>query len=425
MGSEPRQAQILVELPAHFWEIPEDDRTGHGPEQTLGRIEAQAMATYQFTIYTFSPVGGGPIEMVSGGSDLIANPGNTQGFQAIGETFRTTGGSGTTVIVTDDDAFANDGNADPRTGGGNANDGNQILTSDPINPPGWRGQYLQIEYRITVRINGGPKDGQVVEMYVVRVGPNSNPAAPLGNVGIVSTEPLDPNVTYTVISVTDQQSPNLLRTYATASGTVFTDAPGVNQVRWDALLCFTHGTLIDTPEGPRLIEALRAGDLVTTLDNGSQPLRWTGSRRVTREELLACPELRPILFEAGALGNSRPLLVSPQHRMLLNDWRAEVYFGEDHVLIAAKALVNDRTIRQVLPEGPVTYCHLLFDRHEVILSEGALSESFHPGETGLNALDEAQRREIDALFPALSLEARRAAFPIVRPSEARGIPTLG
>jgi hypothetical protein len=105
--------------------------------------------------------------------------------------------------------------------------------------------------------------------------------------------------------------------------------------------------------------------------------------------------------------------------MLLTDWRAEVYFGEDSVLIAAKALENGTTIRQVVPEEGVVYCHLLFDRHEILITEGALSESFHPGEIGLGALDQAQRREIEALFPALMLESRRAAYPIVRHADAR------
>jgi hypothetical protein len=55
------------------------------------------------------------------------------------------------------------------------------------------------------------------------------------------------------------------------------------------------------------------------------------------------------------------------------------------------------------------------------VSDGALSESFHPGETGLQALDEAQRREIARLFPGLDLARRRAAFPILKLTEARAI----
>jgi hypothetical protein len=189
-------------------------------------------------------------------------------------------------------------------------------------------------------------------------------------------------------------------------------------VPWDTLACFTYGTRIDTPDGPRLIEELEVGDLVTTLGNGSQPLRWIGRRTVTRAEMLQRPDLRPVQFDEGVVGNDRALLVSPQHRMLLNDWRAQVYFGEDRVLIPAKAMVNCATIRQVPPMEGLTYIHLLFDRHEVIISEGALTESFHPGEIGLGALDDGQRRELDLLFPGLMLERRRAAFPIVRMAEA-------
>ena len=198
-------------------------------------------------------------------------------------------------------------------------------------------------------------------------------------------------------------------------------AGGPADLPWNTLACFAGGTLIDTPDGLRPIDDLGPGDLVTTLDNGSQPLRWVGTRRVSAFEMLQRPDFRPVRFETGILDNTRPLLVSPQHRMLLSDWRAQVYFGEDQVLIAAKALVNGTTIRQVLPEAGVTYFHLLFDRHEVILADGALSESFHPGETGLDALDSEQRREIEALFPGLALQMRRAAFPIVRNAEARAL----
>jgi hypothetical protein len=131
--------------------------------------------------------------------------------------------------------------------------------------------------------------------------------------------------------------------------------------------------------------------------------------------------LQPVAFAPGVLGNTRALLVSPQHRILLTDWRADVYFGEETVLVPAKALINGSSVRQVRPVAGVTYVHLLFDRHEIILSEGALSESFHPGDIGLSALDADQRQELEALFPGLSLAQRRAAFPIVKAAEARAL----
>jgi len=187
------------------------------------------------------------------------------------------------------------------------------------------------------------------------------------------------------------------------------------------IAAYVAGTLIDTPDGPRPVEDLAPGDAVTTLANGSPPLRWVGRRRVSVLELLAHPELRPVRFEAGVVGNARPLMVSAQQRMLIDDWRAEVYFGEDRVLVAAQALVDDRTARVVLPTEGVDYLILLCDRHEVLLAEGALSESFHPGEMGLSALTPAERAEIEALVPESELLRRRAAFPIVRNAEARAL----
>jgi hypothetical protein len=232
-------------------------------------------------------------------------------------------------------------------------------------------------------------------------------------VGLLGSEPLQPDVIYVITRVTDGDTLAVLRSHG--------DAGGADAGARDAVVCFTHGTLVDTPEGPRLVEALLPGDLVTTLGSGSQPLRWTGSRHVPVAQMLQVPDLQPVEFAAGVIGNARPLRVSPQHRILLNDWRAQVFFGEDEVLIPAKAMVNGHTIRQILPAEGVTYIHLLFDRHEIIVSEGALSESFHPGEAGLLALDEPQRRELDLMFPGQELARRRAAFPIVKLSEARAL----
>jgi hypothetical protein len=76
-------------------------------------------------------------------------------------------------------------------------------------------------------------------------------------------------------------------------------------------------------------------------------------------------------------------------------------FGEAEVLVAAKALVNDRTIR-VQQGGEVEYFHMLFDRHEIVFAEGAAAESFHPGQQGWKALDAATRAEILGLFPQLA-----------------------
>lgn len=159
--------------------------------------------------------------------------------------------------------------------------------------------------------------------------------------------------------------------------------------------CFAAGTLIEAKGGPRLVETLKAGDLILTADNGLQPLRWAGKRAVS-----GLGSTAPILIKAGALGNYRDLLVSPQHRMLVHDWRAEVYFGNAQVLVAAKHLVNGTTIRPAA-RAQVTYVHLVFDRHEVIFAEGAASESLHLAAESLASLGADTLAELTCFFPEL------------------------
>jgi hypothetical protein len=160
--------------------------------------------------------------------------------------------------------------------------------------------------------------------------------------------------------------------------------------------CFTPGTMIETPGGARLIETLVAGDLVSTLDRGPQSLIWIGRQRVRAYGLFA-----PVQFQIGAIGNTVPITVSQQHRMLISGWRAELYFGQDAVFVAAKHLVDGRLVR-IVPGGVVDYLHLLFRQHEVVISNGVPSESYFPAHA-LTQEDAAARREVNLLFPDMPM----------------------
>lgn len=190
--------------------------------------------------------------------------------------------------------------------------------------------------------------------------------------------------------------------------------PGINPVRYGGLdfgqfpstppiTCFVKGTLIETDTGPLPIEVLRPGDLVRTADNGLCPVR-----HVARSTVPALGDAAPIAFAPGAIGNYRWLHVSPQHRILLRDWRADLWFGAAEVLVAARHLVNDTTIRP-LPRPKVTYLHLVLDRHEVIYAEGIATESLHLGEVALSALGPTARVTLERMFPQAGrmLTARR------------------
>ena len=202
------------------------------------------------------------------------------------------------------------------------------------------------------------------------------------------------------------------------SGTItLDDGTILNFTEIENIICFTPGTRIATPRGARPIEELKVGDIVVTRDHGLQPIRWIGSRTVP-----AYGRFAPVRIRAGVCtGQETDLVVSPQHRMLFQGYRAELLFGESEVLVAAAHLVDDHAVTQE-EGGTVTYIHMMFDAHEIVYAEGAATESFHPGEVGLSAVSEPAREELFALFPVLRADPSvygRAARRCLKKHEAR------
>ena len=225
---------------------------------------------------------------------------------------------------------------------------------------------------------------------------------------------LNPDGTLTVDADADAETVYFNYTVDNGLGSTDTAIVEVTQMP-----CFVAGTMIDTPSGPVAVEALRPGDLVTTLDDGAQPLRWIGSRETQAEGSLA-----PICISAGSFGAETDIWLSPQHRVLVRDIWAELLFGDSEVLIKAKDLINGKTVRQVPSDQPVTYVHLLFDQHQIVTSSGLASESYLPGPMMEKCFDVEARAEIVSLFPDLadmSLGAWDAARPILKSYEAHAL----
>lgn len=181
----------------------------------------------------------------------------------------------------------------------------------------------------------------------------------------------------------------------------YTMAPGGGQpsdsafVTLNSIPCFVSGARIETTRGLVPVEDLEVGDLVVTHDDGTQPVRWIGQRTVA-----ATGRLAPIRIEGNTFGAHGTLMLSPQHRILIRDAFAHFLFGEQEVLIAAKDLINDLSVRPV-EGGEVTYVHVLFDQHQVIFAEGLATESFLPGPHVLSGFEEEAVEELRALFPEL------------------------
>lgn len=185
--------------------------------------------------------------------------------------------------------------------------------------------------------------------------------------------------------------------------------------------CFTPGTLIATPKGEIPVEELREGDRVITRDNGIQTIRWSGERAMSGGDFVIAPHLRPVLIRAGALGNGLPerdTVVSPNHRVLVANDRTALYFDEHEVLVAAKHLIGLEGVSTLQSAG-TSYIHFMCDRHEVVLSNGAWTETFQPGDQTLKGMGNSQRSEIFEIFPELKMPSGIEAYGAARKSLKR------
>ena len=180
--------------------------------------------------------------------------------------------------------------------------------------------------------------------------------------------------------------------------------------------CFTPGTSIATAKGLCLVENLKAGDRVITRDNGLQEIAWVGHKKMSGMELIQRPSHKPVFVKAGSLGEGLPdrdMMLSPNHKVLVASNQAKLYFQESEVLVAAKHFIGKPGIHQV-DVSRTTYIHFMFERHEVVLSDGAWTESFHPGDYSIDGIDEDARAEILSLFPALATYQGRKDYGLAR-----------
>ena len=147
--------------------------------------------------------------------------------------------------------------------------------------------------------------------------------------------------------------------------------------------CYCRGTLIRTARGETAVEELKIGDEVMTRSGVARPVKWIGRRSYAGHLLRGRKDLLPVCIKAGALAPDVPrrdLWISPHHAMYFD---SAFFDGNDctnacvgGVLIEAKDLVNGASIVQPDDVEEAEYFHIEFDTHDVIIAEGALSESF-------------------------------------------------
>ena len=140
----------------------------------------------------------------------------------------------------------------------------------------------------------------------------------------------------------------------------------------DVAPCYCPGTLIKTKRGQKLVEKLKIGDEVMTGSGAARPIKWIGRRSYSGRFVMGRKDILPVCIKAGALDNHMPkrdLWISPNHAM---------YFDSTNggVLIEARDLVNGVSVIQAGEIERVDYFHIELESHDVILAEGAWSETF-------------------------------------------------
>ena len=135
----------------------------------------------------------------------------------------------------------------------------------------------------------------------------------------------------------------------------------------DAANCFLEGTHLATTTGPRRIETLAPGDLVSQASGPPVPIIWLWQQEIAT--VARAPAL--IRLRAHSLGPDLPardLVVTPDHAI-----------GIDGFLVTAQALLNGDTIHEEtardLP-GRIGLWHVETRDHCLLLAEGCAAESF-------------------------------------------------
>jgi Hint domain len=186
-------------------------------------------------------------------------------------------------------------------------------------------------------------------------------------------------------------------------------------------LCFCPGTEIAVPSGRRKVETLVAGDVVLTASGQTRQIIWVGATRLSSDELRRNPEICPVVIPAGAIGAGIPdadLKVSPQHRIAIAAPGCELLFGLDSVFVPARFLLDSVAV-QAEPAEEVVYHHILLEDHELLLSNGMVSESFQPARRMIEVMSDNIRETLMATLETLDVTETMLSRPDALPTLTR------
>lgn len=351
-------------------------------------IRAEQLAVFEFQVFALT--------------NLIPDPGpppsqgfatnQTNGNRQVNDTFTVGTEPGTTIAIEDNENTVFEDDTDTP----------QFLDS-PLTVGAFSfAAGTQVQNEFFLETDQMDANGDPILIIALRFQPATGG---LVTVAYATTSPLPPGTTFTVTDATNRPV-----------GTTGVPYPNI-------AICYAAGTMIRVaPDKEVPIESLVPGDLVETLDKGKQPVRWVGSRTLSKDRLQKSPNLRPIRIKAGALAKGVPdrdLIVSPQHRIFLTSKIVERMFDTNEILVAAKHLLDLPGVEIAMDMQSVTYVHCMLDDHEIVQANGAFAETLYTGTEAMTAMSPEAREEIGAIFGGAEYLNRPLARPTAKGRKSR------
>ena len=185
----------------------------------------------------------------------------------------------------------------------------------------------------------------------------------------------------------------------------------------EAFAGFTHGTLIQTADGPVAVEDLAPGTDLATSEGETAPLLWKGAITIVpgAPTLRQTPEkLYRVTADAFGLGRpARDVLLGPDARLLSRKPSVRSAVGAEAAYVPVASLVDGMSVIEVTPVNPMRVYHLVTRRHQTILAGGLEVETFAPRTSMPESISHEMMAIFMTLFPHLETlrDFGRARWP--------------
>lgn len=183
--------------------------------------------------------------------------------------------------------------------------------------------------------------------------------------------------------------------------------------------CFLLGTQIATDKGLICVEDLEPGMKIFTKDAGFETLRAIGRFEPTLRQVFQHPELKPVFFPKGSIGNLEDMLLSQSHRILIECAYADLIFGVTEVFVPANTFVGQNGVQIMTNLNRPVYFHLLLDSHEVISAQGIWTESLFLADVGKSSLEKTDSWRYEDKFDVHSITHKETARMVLKKFESK------